>query len=102
MGHSFFKTLRQFRHNGAGRDDRLSCFIPLNSPHGQPHDKAGFAGFRFDFNLTAMTVADDALADRQAETFPEPTPFVVKNGSKICERFSPEMPGPLSLISTTV
>src|SRR4029077_5249138 len=34
--------------------------------------------------------------------FPEPTPFVVKNGSKMCERFSDDIPGPLSMISTTV
>ena len=48
-----------------------------------------------------MPVSHNAIAYRKARPFPDPTPFVVKNGSKMCERFSDDMPGPLSMISTT-
>ncbi len=83
-------------------DDRLSCFIPLNSPHGQPHDEARFAGFRFDFDLTAMPVAYDALADRQAETLSRTNALRGEKRFEDMREISLEIPGPLSVISTTV
>ena len=98
----FLELLCQLSHRRASCDDCLGAFVSFNVPHGQSHDESRFAGFRLDFNLTAMPVSHDALAYCEAETFSEPTPFVVKNGSKMCERFSGWMPGPLSMISTTV
>ena len=65
----FLDLLRQFRHIRASRDDCLGTFVSLNPPHGQSHDEARLARFRFDFDLTAMPVSYDALAYRKAETF---------------------------------
>ena len=65
----FFEPLRQFRHIRASRDDRIGTFVSFNSSHGQSHDEARLARFRFDLDLTAMPVSHDALAYRKAETF---------------------------------
>jgi hypothetical protein len=97
-----FELLRELGHIRAARDDCLSAFVSFNPSYGQSDDKSGFTGFRLDLDLTAVPVSYDALAYREAETFPKPTPFVVKKGSKMCEKFPGGMPGPLSRISTTV
>ena len=39
----------------------------LRAINGQPNLKTGFAGTRFKFNFTAMTIADDAIADDQTK-----------------------------------
>ena len=65
----FLDLLRQFRHIRASRDDCLGTFVSFNPSHGQSHDEARLARFRFDFDLTAMPVSHDALAYRKAETF---------------------------------
>jgi hypothetical protein len=54
---------------------------------------------RFDFDLTAMPVSHDALAYR-GRTFFRTDAFVMKNGSKMCERFSDDMPGRIDNFTT--
>src|SRR6476659_4980109 len=66
----FLKLLRQLSHIRASRDDCLGAFLSFNLPLGQSHDESRFARFRFDLDLTAVPLSDDALAYRKAETFP--------------------------------
>ena len=62
----------------------LSGFIPLNPAHGQPHDEARFAGFRFDFDFTIFRSPTMHWLIVRPRPFPDPTPLVGKNGSKMC------------------
>jgi hypothetical protein len=65
----FFEPLTELSHERATCDDCLGGLVSLNPPHGQSHDEARLARFRFDLDLTAMPVSHDALAYREAETF---------------------------------
>ena len=98
----FFELLRQLGHIRASRDDCLGAFVSFNLPHGQSHDESGFTCFRFDLDLTAMPVSHDALTYREAETFSRTDALCGEERLKDVRKISGGMPGPLSMISTTV
>ena len=62
-----FDPLTELSHDRASCDGCLGGLVSFNPPHWQSHDEARLARFRFEFDLSAMPVSHDALADRQAE-----------------------------------
>jgi hypothetical protein len=66
----FLKLLRQLRHIRASRDDCLGAFVSFNLSHGQSHDESRFTCLRFDLDLTAVPVSDNALAYRNLKRPP--------------------------------
>ena len=60
----------------------LSGFIPLNPAHGQPHDEARFAGFRFDFDFTIFRSPTMHWLIVRPIPFPDPTPLVGKTARR--------------------